>query len=93
MAFVDADCRFTYVNVGCNGRISDGGIFKSSSLSEALNNDLLGIPPARPPADFETKLPYVIVADDTFPLKNNLLKPFPLRNLSIEQRIFNYRLR
>ena len=34
----------------------------------------------------------MIVADDTFPLKKNLLKPFPFRNLSIEQRIFNYRL-
>ena len=92
MALVYANYRFTYVNVGCNGQISDGGIFKSSLLSEALNNDLLGIPPARPPADFETKLPYVIVADDAFPLKNNLLKPFPFRNLSIEQRIFCYRL-
>ena len=92
MAFVDVNYRFTYVNIGYNGRISDGGVFKSSSLSEALNDDLPGIPPARPPADFETKLSYVIIADDAFSLKKNLLKPFPFRNLSVEQRIFNYRL-
>ena len=92
LALVDANYRFTYVNIGCNRRISDGGVFKISSLLEALNNDLLGIPPAIPPADFETRLPYVIVADDAFPLKKNLLKPFPFRNLSIEERIFNYML-
>ena len=86
LALVDANYRFTYVNVGCNGRINDGGVLKSSSLPEALNNDLLGIPPARRPADFETKLPYVIAADDAFPLKNNLMKLFPFRNLTTGQR-------
>jgi len=37
-------------------------------------------------------MPFVIVADDTFPLSNNLLKPYPERGLTYSQRIFNYRL-
>ena len=28
MALVDADYKFRYTNVGCNGRVSDGGIFE-----------------------------------------------------------------
>ena len=35
---------------------------------------------------------YHIVADDAFPLRPWLMKPYPLRNLRREQRIFNYRL-
>ena len=92
LALVDANYRFIYVNVGCNGRISDGGVFRASSLSTALSSDLLGIPTPRSPNGCETVLPYVIVADDAFPLKNNLMKPYPFRGLSREKRIFNYRL-
>ena len=34
----------------------------------------------------------VRVGDDAFPLRTNLLKPFSRRNLTIEEKIFNYRL-
>ena len=37
-------------------------------------------------------LPYVIIADDAFLLKSDLLKPYPYCNLSLWHRIFNYRL-
>ena len=33
-----------YVDVGCNGRISDGGVYHNSSLSTAIENVLLDIP-------------------------------------------------
>ena len=31
LALVDADYKFLYVNVGCQGRISNGGVFKKFS--------------------------------------------------------------
>eukprot|EP00795_Rhopilema_esculentum_P011147 gene11147-20031_t len=83
LALVDAKYKFL---------ISDGGVFRGSSLSEALSKDLLGIPAPRQPTGSESALPFVIVADDAFPLQNNLMKPYPFRGLSSEQRIYNYRL-
>ena len=38
------------------------------------------------------KGPFVIVADDAFPLGANIMKPYPLRNQPEAMRIFNYRL-
>ena len=35
LALVDADYKFIYVDVECNGRVSDGGVFQNSTLSEA----------------------------------------------------------
>ena len=37
-------------------------------------------------------MPFVILADDAFPLPENILKPCPFRNDNIFSRIFNYRL-
>ena len=37
-------------------------------------------------------MPYVLVGDDAFPLTTTLMKPFPQSNLTMEKRVFNYRL-
>ena len=44
LAVVDADYKFTYVDVGCIGRISDGGVFKNSSLHPALEQNSIPSP-------------------------------------------------
>ena len=90
LALVDANYKFIYIDVGCNGRISDGGVYRNSSLSNAIDRNLLGIPPPRKIGDY--LLPYVIVGDDAFPLKQNLMKPYPFRGLSKAKRVTNYRI-
>lgn len=92
LALVDANYKFQYVDVGCNGRISDGGVFRNSTLSTALSENRLNIPPSRLIGNGEFNLPYTIVADDAFPLRSYIMKPYPSRNLSRDKRIFNYRL-
>ena len=91
LALVDADYKFTYVDIGTNGRISDGGVFRNSALAQALEHDDLNIPDPAPLPKRTMKVPYVIVADDTFPLSQNILKSFALRTPTKDQRIFNYR--
>lgn len=92
LALVDADYKFTYVDIGTNGRISDGGVFKNSALAQALEYNELNIPDPTPLPNRTMNVPYVIVADDAFPHLPSILKPFALRTLTKEQRIFNYRL-
>lgn len=88
----DAHYKFTYVNIGVNGRISDGGLFRESTLSNAIQNNSLHFPSSKSLPGRQHHVPYVIVADDAFPLTSRILKPFSQRNLSHENRIFNYRL-
>jgi len=91
LALVDASYKFLYVDVGSYGRSADGGIFSNSSLAHALTSNSLFIPSVEPIGDIQN-MPYVIVGDDAFPLKPYLMKPYAMRGLSTEQRIFNYRL-
>ena len=46
LAVVDADCKFVYIDIGCNGRVCDGGVFRNSSLYTAMERDWLNTPKA-----------------------------------------------
>lgn len=92
LALVDAEYKFIYVDVGCNGRVSDGGVFKNCSLSKALEEGKLNLPAAKNLPGGERPVPFMIVADDAFPLKENIMKPYSQTGLTTEKRIFNYRL-
>ena len=93
MALADANYRFIFVDVGSYGRISDGGVFNSCKLAAALDGpNVLNIPTDTTLPQSNITSPYVIVADDAFAMRRHLVKPFPMRNLQYEQRIFNYRL-
>ena len=93
MALVDATYQFLHVEVGANGGNSDGGVFNMTDLKEALETDKLGLPPPEPLPNYGDKdVPYFIIGDEAFPLRNWLMKPIPQRNMSRHQRIYNYRL-
>lgn len=92
MGICDGDYKFIYVDVGSNGRISDGGVFNKCSFAEALERGSLHLPQPEPLPGRNVKTPYVFVADDAFSLKPNIIKPFGQTNLSVDERVFNYRL-
>ena len=78
MAIADYYC-FTYNDVGCNGIVSDGGVFQSCSLYPAFENGLL-------PEG------YCLVGDDAYPLKTYFIKLYNSVPLTKEEKIFNSRL-
>jgi hypothetical protein len=93
-AVVDADYNFIYVDVGCKGRISDGGVFKHTNLYRELENKTLNIPPPKIlQIPYNVKVPYCIVGDNAFALNEYTMKSFAGNNYirgSLE-RIYNYR--
>ena len=92
MAVADADYRFTYVDVGTNGRVSDRGVFSQSSLFPSLQDGRLNLPAATKRNGTDDDIPFFFIGDDAFPLRPDLMKPYPQRNLDQEQRIYNYHL-
>lgn len=92
MALVDANYKLLYIDVGCKGRISDGGVFNRSTLCSAIERNSINIPSSKYLPNSQIETPYVIVADDAFALKPYLMKPFSFRGQDIGQRVFNYRL-
>ncbi|XP_063912883.1 putative nuclease HARBI1 [Zophobas morio] len=91
MALVDAQYNFTYVDVGCNGRVSDGGVFSNSTLYTAIEQNALNFPNDEKLPQSNVEVPYVIVTDEAFRLTKRMMKPWGQRS-SISEKIFNYRL-
>ena len=92
MALVDADYKFLYIDVGAQGRISDAGVYNNCSLSKKLETNTLNIPPAEFLEQTDFHCPYMIVADDAFPLRTYIMKPYARRGMNKKEIIFNYRL-
>ena len=101
LALVDYDYQFIFADVGCQGRISDGGVYRHCYFYKALESNQLNLPEdACLPKSTDTAfidqpyepLPFVFLGDDAFPLGEHCMKPYGQVNLTPRKRIFNYRL-
>lgn len=93
MAIVDAKYKFILCDFGTNGRVFDGGVFMNTKFYEKFENNLLNIPSEEKLNNSPRILSYVFVADDTFPLRKDVMKPFRQSDLkSTMKKIYNYRL-
>lgn len=92
LGVADLEYKFIYLDVGCNGRISDGGVFQNCSLSDGLEQGTLHLPTPAPLTNRDMAVPYFFVADDAFAMKSYILKPYPYHDQPTPNRIFNYRL-
>ncbi|XP_046145946.1 uncharacterized protein LOC123989267 [Osmia bicornis bicornis] len=93
LVVIDSNYNIIYADVGCQGRISDGGVFHHAILSKKLEKKELALPRAVPLMGRTKPTPFVLVADDAFPLSTNLMKAFPGHHDKCSpERIYNYRL-
>ncbi|XP_043279284.1 protein ANTAGONIST OF LIKE HETEROCHROMATIN PROTEIN 1 [Venturia canescens] len=93
MAVVDADYNFIFVNVGAQGRISDGGVFRNCELFKELEKGNLNFPKPSALYGRKIKVPCVLLGDAAFPLHEHIMKPYSgTHPIGSPKRIFNYRL-
>ncbi|XP_026462861.1 protein ANTAGONIST OF LIKE HETEROCHROMATIN PROTEIN 1-like [Ctenocephalides felis] len=92
-AVVDANYNFIFADIGCQGRISDGGVFKNALISQYINDNLLNLPEATLLPGSLQKCPHVFISDRALPLTTKIMKPFGgFHSKNTKERIFNYRL-
>jgi hypothetical protein len=89
---LNSSYEFIMTDASMNGRISEGGVLGNTAFGKALRDKLLQIPEPGTLPNTEKKLQFVFVVDDAFALTENVMKPSGQTGLTVEQRIFNYRL-
>ena len=95
MALVDANYKFTYIDIGDYGSNADGSVFKNCIGKAFLNNDLdIPDPQLLPNYNDSGPVPFSFVGDEDFPLQADLMRSFPRKNRGMpdDKFICNYRL-
>lgn len=84
MAWVDADYKFIFIEVGSLGSMADSTIFKESKMGQMLAQNKLNIPAGRPlPGDENGKImPFYVVADEASGLSKHILRPYAKKKLN-----------
>ena len=66
-------------------------MWANSDFARDLDAGLVELPPPKPLPQRDLPFPHVFVADEAFPLKTHMIRPFPRKDLTDDTRIFNYR--
>ncbi|XP_069683589.1 uncharacterized protein [Periplaneta americana] len=92
LALVDAHYRFVSVDIGAYGKTS--GILSSSNMGKALESGSLNIPTKNELPGSNLRAPYVILGDESFPMKTYLMRPYPAPQAAddIPKKTFNNKL-
>jgi hypothetical protein len=77
LAFVDSQLRFLSISMSCYSSSHDSTLFTTSKMGKVVADGLLD---AR----------WLIVADDAFVCRGNIITPYSRHSLSRQQRNFNY---
>lgn len=92
MAVVNHQYEFIMVDIGAQGRQSDGGVFRNSVIGRRIMEKSLNIPPMTEISEGRPLMPFVVVGDEAFPLMENLMRPYPGKNeYDLAKKIYNYR--
>ena len=85
LGLVNTNYEFLMIDVGTNGRVSDGDVIEKTKFYKTLLNNELYFPKASPlPNSTDGNVSYVILADDAFTLSKCIKKPFSNNTLDKE---------
>ena len=93
LAICDSRYCFSFVDVGEYGSNNDSGVLKNSRMGNMSEREEMNLPESETIEGDKLQMPYFLVEDEIFPLKNWLMRPYSGKSLVNEKRkIFNYRL-
>ena len=92
LALVDANYKFIYVDVGAAGWSGGAGIYGNSTLKHSLDTNRLNLPDSGTLKGTSSSWKFHFIGDDAFGLSEQMMKPYPHRQLEKEKQISNYRL-
>jgi hypothetical protein len=64
----------------------------SSTFGQKLESHTLSLPNPVALTGVQTRAPFVFFGDEAFPLRTNMMRPFPRKDLGQPEAVFNYRL-
>ncbi|KAJ8682660.1 hypothetical protein QAD02_018452 [Eretmocerus hayati] len=88
-AVVGADYRFMSIDVGGYEQRNDGGTFQTSNLCRCLEMGNIRMPAKKPLPDSDIEVPHFFIADQAYPISDNILKNYPGESLSKSKQEFN----
>ena len=91
LAIAGPSYQCLFADVESNGRMNDSGLWNKSSLRCAIESGKMEFPEPRALLYRLEEIPFLIVGDESFALKNYIMKSFLQRSLAIEKMICNYR--
>jgi hypothetical protein len=91
-ALVDANYKYICIDVGNYGKAADEGTFRNSSLYHCLTSGRLKLPEVKSVPEGDCTLPYVIIADNAYPLTPYILKPFSHKTSNPREHNYNKRI-
>jgi hypothetical protein len=77
LGVADANCCFTLIDAEAHGRENDSSVFSNSSFGKEFSSGDLNVPPIRKIPGTNIIIPLYLVGDEAFPLKTDLIRPFP----------------
>ena len=95
LAVCDARYNFMLFDVGQYGSGNDSGVLNEAEFGNAFDKHLFNYPaPEKIPGCPLENMPFFLVGDEIFPLKDWLMRPFPGKKGGLDEshHVFNYRL-
>ncbi|XP_064469559.1 uncharacterized protein LOC135384278 [Ornithodoros turicata] len=92
MAVVDSQYKCLLIDVGAEDRQSDSGVLKASAIGHHLEAGTLGLNGMSLLPGTSSAAPHVLIGDEAFQLRTDLMRPYSARELRNEKRVFNFML-